>query len=231
MTPCRIVAPVDLASKRAETSVRRALTLAVALRADLTLLSIEKRRRLERGYREPWPSIPLGDIHRVVVPGPAEEAIPRYAEQIDADLVLLGKEHLARDWFRSKSVAASVAAATTRALFIVPDDDALAVNGLRVACVASGPGHPVHRAAARIVKRCGGELRDWPAPSAQYQLIDAATLEGINLMVAADNGGSMLSLARRLPCALLLLKAAGAHTESPRPHRADDRARQATPAR
>jgi nucleotide-binding universal stress UspA family protein len=208
----KVVAPVDLESERAETSVQRALTLAKALRADLTLLSIMKRRRFERGHREPWPEIAFDDtdevaaIHRVVVPGPAEEAIPRYADQIDADFVLLGKEHLARRWFRRSSVAVSVAAASRRALFIVPDDDVLALRGPRVACVGSGPGHPAHRAAANIVKRCAGQLRAWPAPSAQYQLVDAAMLEGIDLMVATDCGGSMLSIARRLPCALLLLK-------------------------
>ena len=217
MTACKVVAPVDLASRRAETSIRRAITVAKALRGDLTLLSVMKRRRFERGDRDGWPAIAMGvtdevpAIHRVIVPGPEEEAIPRYADQIAADFLLLGKEHLSRRWFRTESVAAAVASATTRPLFVVPDEEVLALDGPRVACVAGGPGHPVYRAATSIICRCGGYLRTWPAPFADYQLVDAAMLEQINVMVAADRGGEMLSLARRLPCALLLLRPVAAH--------------------
>jgi hypothetical protein len=191
--------------------------VAKALRADLTLLAVVKRPQFERGHRDAWPEIAFDGadeipaIHRVAVPGPEKEAIPRYADQIAADFVLLGKEHLSRRWFKKNSVAALVAAATTRALFVVPDDEVLALDGPRVACIDGGPGHPVYRAATSIICRCGGYLRTWPAPFAPYQLVDAAMLENINLMVALDSGGDMLSLATRLPCALLLLKPAAEH--------------------
>jgi hypothetical protein len=194
--------------------------VAKALRADLTLLAVVKRGPFERGHRDAWPESALSGaneipaIHRVTVPGPEEEAIPRYANQIAADFLLLGKEHLSRRWFRKESLAASVRAATTSALFVIPDDEVLALDEPRVACVTGGPGHPVYRAATSIICRCGGHSRTWPASFAPYQLVDAAMLENINLVVALDGGDDLLSLARRLPCPLLLLKPTAQHVRA-----------------
>jgi hypothetical protein len=119
----------------------------------------------------------IAAIHCVAVPGPEKEVVPRYADQIAADFVLLGKEHLSRPWFKKNFVALRCQRRRR-----------VALDGPRVACIDRRPGHPVYRAATSIICRCGGLLADVACAVCTIPTGGTAMLEDINLMAALDGG-------------------------------------------
>jgi nucleotide-binding universal stress UspA family protein len=88
----KVLAPVDL-SLDTEAPVRHAIDVAIQLAAELTLLYVVDLHSWRS--RKAWPpsargnQVPGLDIHRLVLPGPVSETIARYADFIDADLIVM----------------------------------------------------------------------------------------------------------------------------------------------
>jgi hypothetical protein len=163
-----MLAIVDLLCAGRDRVVANALSVATLLHADLSLLSVVPRHAYERGVRYEWPENAFGrmrpavDIHRVVVPGSPEEALLRYADRIQADILVVPGEYKVRRWLRTRSLALSAAVLTSRSIWIMPSDPGVWTAGapVRAGCVLrlDGTDDRLCMAAQSIVHRCGGEL-------------------------------------------------------------------------
>src|SRR5690349_9764235 len=126
----KLLAPVDLRFDT-ETQVEYAVGVARVLKAELSLLHVSTDRWYQPSHRLAWPSSAWGnrapdlDIHRLVLPGPVSETIARYADHIDADLVLMTTRTYGsrtRPW--RKSMTAEIMRATRRPVVIRKEIDA-----------------------------------------------------------------------------------------------------------
>ena len=183
----KILAAIDLASPNPSASVEHALNLARALKGEATLVSVVDRRQYERGLRHCWPPNAYGsahrdvDIHRIVLPGSPPEALSAYADQIRADLLVVDAGYSARRWLRNRPVAASVAALTSRAVWITPGATNIwtSEDGPRIACLLRLDETDKRTCCVgqAVAERCGGEL---------YLVHRERACEGAGKVTAAD---------------------------------------------
>jgi hypothetical protein len=222
----RLLAIVDLSRPDADRVVENALSLAARLHAELSLFSVVARRLYERGVRYVWPRSSFGsvcpaiDIHRVVMPGPAAEALAVYADKIRADVLVIPAEYKSRQLFRQRLLAQAVAGLTSRCLWIVPP----IVRGwsfdapLRIGCLMrlDDTDERLCMAAQSILERCGGGVvllhaaQPW-GHRVRAELTAGGVERNLGLIVAgrstfvdgdADRR-DILSLPNRLPCPVL----------------------------
>ena len=163
----KLLAPIDL-TRDAHAAVQHAIDVASSMSADLTLLYVVDPLRSRPGRPIEWPRNAMVEhsgcyIRRAVLSGPVVEMISQYAEDVDADLVILTSRY--GGWTRlwTGSVAADIAA-STRGPVSVTSAKALA-NGRRFRChrilcvlTLDGSDDPVVLHAEALANRFGGEL-------------------------------------------------------------------------
>jgi len=126
----KVLAPVDLRFDT-EPQVEYAAGVAGVLGAELNLLHVSTARWYQHSHRLGWPPSAWGsrtpdlDIHRLVLAGPVPETVARYADHIDADLLLITTRTYSsrtRPWRRS--MTAEIMKATRRPVLIRKEIDA-----------------------------------------------------------------------------------------------------------
>jgi nucleotide-binding universal stress UspA family protein len=165
----KVLAPVDLRFDT-EAQVEYAAGVAGVLGAELSLLHVSTARWYQHSHRLGWPSSAWGsrtpdlDIHRLVLPGPVPETIARYADHIDADLLLVTTRTYGsrtRPW--RKSISAEIMRATRRPVLIRKEID-VDLGGCfgcrRILCVLGldGQDGAVLQHAQDLAVRTSGEL-------------------------------------------------------------------------
>lgn len=165
----QVLAPIDLLTDP-EGPVEHAISISGALGAELTLLYVSRQRRFQEAGRRGWPRNAFNEartkraIHRVILPGDPAETISRYAEFINADLLVMTAEHHRR-WSRywRSSVTEGVLARTLRRVCITDPGSADRDNrfsGRRILCVLSldGTDDSLLWQAEALAQRSRGEL-------------------------------------------------------------------------
>jgi nucleotide-binding universal stress UspA family protein len=166
---CQVLAPIDLLTDP-DGPVEHAISISSALGAELTLLYVSRQRWFREAGRGGWPHNAFNEsrtnsaIHRVVLPGDPAETISRYAEFINADLLVMTTEHHRR-WARywRSSVTEDVLGRTLRRVCITDPGSADLHNpfsGPRILCVLSldGTDDSLIGQAEALAQRSRGEL-------------------------------------------------------------------------
>ncbi len=167
-TAWKLLAPIDLA-RHAQACVQHAIDVASSMRADLTLLYVVDPLRSRPGRPIEWPRNAMVEhsgchIRRAVFSGPVVGMISQYAEDVDADLVILTSRY-GGGWTRlwTGSVAADIAASTRRPVCLTSEK--VLANGRRFRChrilcvlTLDGSDDPVVLHAEALANRFGGEL-------------------------------------------------------------------------
>lgn len=165
----KVLAPVDF-TDATEGSVQHAIDVANALAAELVLLHVVDRRWHKLSGRIVWPSNAFSaenlglDIRRVVLSGAIPETIARYADFIDANLLLMTSRK--RQWwnsFRKRSTTDAVMELSRQPVCVTQAADVDAdfrFRSRRILCVVGldGKDAPVLQRAQQIANRCGAEL-------------------------------------------------------------------------
>ncbi len=167
----KILAPVDLALN-AGASVEYATGVANAMEAELMLLYVIKPGERKQASRAAWPPSPVDgsrkyfDIDRIVLPGDPVRTIVRYADFVDADLILMPSDRFRENLcFWQRSVTARVMELTGRPLWVtnrkgsIHDD----FRYERILCALhlDGTDEPVLNHASNLARRYGAELIVW----------------------------------------------------------------------
>jgi len=163
----RIVAPIDL-SVQPEFPVKHAIRVADAMGAELTLLHAGNSRDVGGVQRPPWPDNALcgetRSIQRVAVPGLPARMITRYADYLDADMVLMVRSDTpAWSRFWRRSVTDKVLRSTSKPVYVVNRSAVVNDPGFRcrtVLCLLhmDGSDGPALRQAESLVEAFGGQL-------------------------------------------------------------------------
>jgi nucleotide-binding universal stress UspA family protein len=173
----KVLAPVDL-TLDPEEFVQHAIDVTNALAAELTLLYVVDTWHRTARRRADWPPSALSapwpgpDIHRLVLPGRVPETINRYADFIDADLLLMTRSQRQRRRFWRKSITAEVMNASRRPVCLT---DADGFRSARFQCRRILYAAALLRHARELTFRTGAEaipLHDAPAA-----VIERAALE------------------------------------------------------
>jgi nucleotide-binding universal stress UspA family protein len=164
----KVLAPVDL-TLDSEAPVQYAIDVTNALGAELILLNVVDERWHQRGRRRGWPSNAWGgpginpDIHRVTVTGTVPESIDRYADYVDADVVLMTTRRYGRwDRFWGRSTTADVMKSSGRPVCVTKalNVDSVRYHCRRVLCVVGLEGRDtaVVQLAQEVATRSGSDL-------------------------------------------------------------------------
>ena len=165
----KVLAPVDLRFDT-EAQVEYAAGVAGVLGAELSLLHVSTGKWYQHPHRLGWPPSAFGaqtadlDIHRLVLTGPIAETIVRYADRMDADLILMATRAYGsrRPW--RKSITKEVLKATRRRPVFIRKQIDLDLGGCfrcrRVLCVVGldGQDEAVFQQAQNIASRTNAEL-------------------------------------------------------------------------
>src|SRR5687768_17053145 len=116
----KVLAPINL-SAEPEEPIERAINIASSMQAELTLLYVVDQLWNRSRRRLGWPPNAWGraqancDIHRLILPGVPSETIIRYAEFINADMLVMTTRNYGR-WtlFWKQSVTREVMKSTPR---------------------------------------------------------------------------------------------------------------------
>lgn len=166
----KILAPIDLGVD-SEASVEHAIDVTAAMSADLTLLYVANRNSSKQARRITWPTNLLGGsrkylkVRRVVLPGSdTPESIIRYADSVNARLLLMTSESLGRGArFWRRSLTADVMAATRTPVWVtdlrsVGLDYRFRCRRILCALQLDGTDDAVINQAEALAQQCGGEL-------------------------------------------------------------------------
>lgn len=188
----RVLAPVDI-SVDCEQDVRSALEVTNALDAELTLLYVADERR--KSIQSPglsWPDSamernnPGCELHRAVVRGPVAQAVSRYADFIDASLIITTTEYrsgLAKLWKRSTTL--ELLKATGRPLLVLKSRVAERIAlraGMRILCMLSLDGTD-----GAVLSHALGLAREYDAELVLFAVVPESN-EGILLNTLFDDG-------------------------------------------
>lgn len=211
----RVLALVDL-REDARDLARYAIETAASFGAELTLLHVVNSNR-PRGHNSglSWPECamarakPACVVHRAVTHGATPDAVVRYADFIDADLIVVGDESRSI-WkrLRIEPMAERIAAATNRPILTAkprPDGTLRLVPHPRILCILgaedSNPG--IVEYAQWLTEHSNGELTLYAAANETGSRFPLDLIDGLAPNQSASEVAARLQRLHeslRIPC-------------------------------